>query len=239
MIPEIHIGPLTLQTFGLMFALGFLASGALIWKRLGELGKPVDWAYEIGFAALVGGIVGARLYWLIANAGSLDGNLLSNIFSGSGLTWYGGVAGGAIAVLIWAWYRNFINMALLDIAGPALLLGQAVGRIGCQLSGDGDYGKDWDGPWAMAYPNGVVPIEETVHPTPVGDLVVIADSAGLRAVLWPRDDPQRVRLDPVRRASGRSSSLRRGGRSPSNSRRGHLAKGGLPPSRRGGRGCGS
>ena len=167
MIPEIHIGPITIQTFGLMFALGFLASGALLWRRLGEIGKPPDWAYEMGFSALVGGIVGARLYWLIDNSGSLDGDLLSNLFSGSGLTWYGGVIGGAVAVLAWAWYRDFLGMALLDMSGMALLLGQAIGRIGCQLSGDGDYGIEWDGPWAMSYPNGVVPIEETVHPTPV------------------------------------------------------------------------
>ncbi len=58
--PELHIGPLTLQTFGLMFALAFLAAGALIAKRLKEIGKPVDWAYEMGFSALLGGIVGSR-----------------------------------------------------------------------------------------------------------------------------------------------------------------------------------
>lgn len=54
MYPEIHIGPLTLQTFGIMFALGFIAAGALIAKRLPEIGKSADWAYEMCFAALVG-----------------------------------------------------------------------------------------------------------------------------------------------------------------------------------------
>ena len=60
MYPEIDIGPLTLQTFGLMFALAFLAAGALVGRRLKEIGKPTDWAYEIIFCALVGGAVGAR-----------------------------------------------------------------------------------------------------------------------------------------------------------------------------------
>lgn len=185
MIPEIDIGPITLQTFGLMFALGALASGAMVWKRLGELGKPPDWAYEVAFVAMIGGIIGARGYWLIANAGSLDGDLLGNLFGGSGLTWYGGVAGGAIAVLGWAWYRDFLNLQLFDMAGPALLLGQAIGRIGCQLSGDGDYGVEWDGPWAMAYPDGVVPIDEPVHPTPVYETL----SLGLGAfILWKLRD---------------------------------------------------
>ena len=67
MQPEIHLGPITLQTFGIMFALGFVAAGALVGKRLKELGKPADWAYEMVFAALVGGIVGARLDFIIEN----------------------------------------------------------------------------------------------------------------------------------------------------------------------------
>ena len=61
MQPEIDLGPLTLQTFGIMFALGFVAAGVLVARRLQELGKPVDWAYEMIFAALVGGVVGSRL----------------------------------------------------------------------------------------------------------------------------------------------------------------------------------
>lgn len=181
MIPELEIGPITLQTFGLMFAAAALAAGALIWKRLEELGKPPDWAYEIGFAALVGGVIGARAYWLVEHASTLDGGVFDNLVSGSGLTWYGGVIGGALAVLAWAWYRDFLNLKLFDIAAPTLLLAQAIGRIGCQLSGDGDYGKAWDGPWAMAYPDGVVPTEEEVHPTPVYETL----SLGLGAwILW-------------------------------------------------------
>jgi phosphatidylglycerol---prolipoprotein diacylglyceryl transferase len=67
MQPEIHIFGLTLQTFGLMMGLGFVASGLLVSRYLKELGKPVDWAYEMVFAALVGGIVGARLWWVAEN----------------------------------------------------------------------------------------------------------------------------------------------------------------------------
>lgn len=181
MYPEINIGPLTLQTFGLMFALAFLAAGALIAKRLKEIGKPVDWAYEMGFAALIGGIVGSRLYFLVENWDEVSDDLLGNVFSGSGLVWYGGAIGGAIAVLLWARYRGFLGLALLDLAAPALALGYAVGRVGCQLSGDGDYGKPWDGPWAMAYPDGTVPTEQEVHPTPVYEALAMGFGAWL---LW-------------------------------------------------------
>jgi phosphatidylglycerol:prolipoprotein diacylglycerol transferase len=167
MQPEIHLGPLTLQTFGIMFALGFVAAGGLIAKRLRELGKPVDWAYEMIFAAPIGGVVGSRLDFIIQNYDEVKDDLLGNVFSGSGLVWYGGVIGGAIGVLLWARYRRMLNLTLLDICAPALAIGYAVGRIGCQLSGDGDYGQPWDGPWAMAYPEGTVPTDETVHPTPI------------------------------------------------------------------------
>jgi phosphatidylglycerol---prolipoprotein diacylglyceryl transferase len=183
--PEIELGPLTLQTFGLMFALAFLAAGALIAKRLQEIGRPVDWAYEIGFAALIGGIVGSRLYFLAENWDSVSDDLLGNVFSGSGLVWYGGAVGGAIAVLLWAWYRGFLGLALLDLTAPALALGYAVGRVGCQLSGDGDYGRAWDGPWAMAYPDGTVPTSEEVHPTPVYEALAMGLGAWL---LWQLRD---------------------------------------------------
>jgi phosphatidylglycerol:prolipoprotein diacylglycerol transferase len=181
MYPELHIGPLTLQTFGLMFALAFLAAGALIAKRLKEIGKPVDWAYEMGFAALIGGIVGSRIYFIVQNYSTVKHDLIGNLFSGSGLVWYGGAIGGALAVLAWAAYRDFLGLTLLDLAAPALALGYAIGRCGCQLSGDGDYGKPWNGPWAMSYPNGTVPTERTVHPTPIYETLAM----GLGAwILW-------------------------------------------------------
>ena len=181
MYPELHIGPLTLQTFGLCFALAFLAAGALVYKRFGELGKPKDWGYEMGFAALVGGIVGSRVYFIVQNYDQVKDDLLGNLFSGSGLVWYGGVIGGALAVVIWARFRGFLGLALLDLCAPALALGYAIGRCGCQLSGDGDYGKPWDGPWAMSYPDGTVPTERTVHPTPIYETLAM----GLGAwILW-------------------------------------------------------
>jgi len=147
-LPEIHLGPLTLQTFGICFAAAFIAAGALIWRRFEELGKPVDWAYEMAFAGLLGGLIGARLDFIVENYSDVKGDLLGNLFSGSGLVWYGGAIGGAIGVLLWAWWRKYLTLTLLDVAAPALALGYAIGRCGCQLSGDGDYGKAWNGPWA-------------------------------------------------------------------------------------------
>ena len=181
MYPEIDLGPVTLQTFGICFALGFLAAGALLARRLAELGKPVDWAYEIIFAALIGGLVGSRVDYLTQNWDKVSDNLLGNLFSGSGLVWFGGLIGGALGVILWAWWRGFLGARLFDLAAPGLALGYAIGRVGCQLSGDGDYGEATDLPWGMAYPEGTVSTSEEVHPTPVFETVAM----GLIAlVLW-------------------------------------------------------
>src|SRR3954470_14249671 len=167
MQPEIHLGPLTLQTFGIAFAFAFLASGSVFARRLHELGKPIDWAYEGIFAALIGGLVGSRLDYIIQNWDQVSGDVFGNVFSGSGLVFFGGLIGGAIGVVIWAWWRGFAGWTLLDSGAAPIAIGYAVGRIGCQVSGDGDYGEPSDLPWAMAYPHGTVPTTQEVHPTPI------------------------------------------------------------------------
>jgi phosphatidylglycerol---prolipoprotein diacylglyceryl transferase len=180
-LPEIQLGPVTLQTFGICFALGFLAAGALVARRLEEIDKPRDWAYEMAFAALVGGLVGSRLDYVIQNWGSASDDLLGTLFGGTGLVWLGGALGGALAVILWARWRGFLERRMFDAAAPALALGYAIGRVGCQLSGDGDYGRATDMPWGMAYPQGTVRTLQEVHPTPVFETLAM----GLIALaLW-------------------------------------------------------
>jgi phosphatidylglycerol:prolipoprotein diacylglycerol transferase len=171
--PEINLFGLTIQSFGLCLGAAFLVAGWLASKRLKELGRNVDFSYEMVFAALVGGIVGAKLWYIAESGGPL--------FSGTGLVFYGGLIGGALAVCAWAYYRGELDLQLADIVAPSLAAAYAIGRIGCQLAGDGDYGKDWDGPWAMAYPNGTVPTTETVHPTPIYEIIVMG---GFTLLLW-------------------------------------------------------
>ncbi|MGZ4173343.1 MAG: prolipoprotein diacylglyceryl transferase [Solirubrobacteraceae bacterium] len=175
MRPEINVLGLSLKTFGIVFACGFLAAGAILVRRLRELGKPVDWAYEMAFAALVGGLVGSRVYYVIENYNQVKHDLIGNLFSGSGLVWYGGVIGGAIGVLAWAKWRDMLDLKLLDLASVPLAMGYAIGRIGCQVSGDGDYGKVSNLPWAMGYPHGTVPTPAgvKVQPTPIYETVTM------------------------------------------------------------------
>jgi phosphatidylglycerol---prolipoprotein diacylglyceryl transferase len=165
--PTVHVFGISIKTFGVMFALGFLSAGLVLGRRLKELGKPGDWTYEVVFSSLVGGVVGAKVYFVIQHGD------LGSLFSGTGLVWYGGVIGGAAAVLAWAWWRKMFNVGLLDICAVPLALGYAIGRIGCQVSGDGDYGIPWGGPWAMAYPHGTVPTHVPVHPTPIYETLAV------------------------------------------------------------------
>lgn len=191
MQPEIDVFGLPIKTFGVMFALGFVAAGAVLARRLRELDKPVDWAYEIIFAGLLGGLIGSRLYWLFEHPSEFSDDPLGSLFGGSGLTWYGGVIGGALGVVLWARRKGMLNIGLLDLCAAPLALGYAFGRIGCQLSGDGDYGKEWDGPWAMGYPDGTVPTDPgvEVHPTPIYETLAMGLVAWL---LWAYRD----RLSP-------------------------------------------
>lgn len=171
MIPSIELGPLTIQTFGLSVAIAFLCSGAVLMRRFRELGWEPDWAYEATGAALVGGIVGARLWWAFTDLSALGDDPAGRLFGGSGLTWYGGAIGGTLAVWGWTLWRRLPAWHMAAAAVPALALGYALGRVGCQISGDGDYGVASDVPWAMAYPDGVVPTTQEVHPTPIYETV--------------------------------------------------------------------
>ena len=183
MKPEIDILGISVKTFGVMFALGFLACGAVVWRRLRELEKPVDWAYEIVFAALIGGVLGARGYYLIQNYSQVSHNLAGSIFSGAGLVWYGGAIGGAIGVTLWMRWRGALELRMFDMCATALALGYGIGRIGCQVSGDGDYGIRSSLPWAMGYPHGTLPTPPgvRVQPTPIYETVSMCL---LAYVLW-------------------------------------------------------
>jgi len=191
MQPEIEFLGLSLKTFGICFGLAFVVSGAVVGRRLVELGKPPDWAYEMVFAALIGGLIGARLYWIVTNLDEVGDDVIGGVFGGSGLVWFGGLLGGAAGVLLWARRRGMFNVTLLDACSPALAIGYAVGRVGCQIAGDGDYGSPTDLPWGMAYPDGVVPTTEVVHPTPIYETLAMCLVAW---VLWRGRDALRPGL---------------------------------------------
>ena len=164
MIQELfHIGPLSISPFGAMMVIAFLVAWAqLRWgfRRLG-IGDEED-ASAVLLAAGIGGIVGAKIYYAALYG---DWRLL---FDRSGLVWYGGFVGGVTACFLLSRRYHHPFGELSDAFAPALSAAYLFGRFGCLFSGDGDYGPPSDLPWAMAFPNGIVPTDVSVHPTPHG-----------------------------------------------------------------------
>ncbi len=173
----VDFGPFGIHSFGLMIATAFITSAFVIQHELKRRGFVPDVAQMIVFAAGIGGIVGAKIY-----AALLDGQFtFAELFSTSGLVWYGGFIGGCLGVLIIVLRSPNPTLATIDIIGPVVLLGYGIGRIGCLLAGDGDYGPPSDLPWAMAFPNGTVPTDVPVHPTPIYETLMSFTFFG---ILW-------------------------------------------------------
>lgn len=162
------IGSLPLYSFGLMAALAFLAGNFVIERELRryQIGHK-GYSGEVVLTALLGGMAGAKIYYFIEHWSEFVVDPWGMIFSGAGLVWYGGLMGGTIAVLVLIYKRRYPLGRTVDVLALALSLGYGIGRIGCLLSGDGDYGPPTDLPWGMAFPEGVVPTTERVHPTPI------------------------------------------------------------------------
>ncbi len=202
MIPVLfHLGPLTVYSYGLMMALGFLAADYVIRLECVRRGFDPEYSSSIVIVAAVTALVGARVYAILDDLPTYLADPRSMIFSGSGFVFYGGMIGGILgAYLVSRWYR--IGFAVtMDMCGMALAVGQAIGRIGCQLSGDGDWGLPSTMPWAMAYPRAIVgwnsetvlKLDEhyrlvsgffpgvRVHPAPVYETILYL---GVFAILW-------------------------------------------------------
>src|SRR6266487_4594341 len=204
MIPFLHIGPLAIPTFGLMVATGLLIAAYVLQadynRRREELDRyrpsKIDvhegllarmvrqshgdeGFFIIGIAGIIG-IVGARLYHVLETPRELiaDPSMLISRF---GFAWFGGLLGGFVALAYLARRFEIPTLIFMDLCSPAAAVGYAIGRIGCLLSGDGDYGVPTKLPWGMSFPNGVVPTTARVHPTPIYEFLIWL---AIAAFLW-------------------------------------------------------
>src|SRR5215468_458552 len=166
MIPYLHLGPLTVPTFGLMVALALITSAYILQADFARRGFKAD-AFAMVTAAGLAGILGAKLYHLLEDPGVFLADPWPLLFSRYGFAWFGGFLGGFGTLLLLGWRARLPLLEFLDACSPAAAFGYAIGRIGCFLSGDGDYGKPTSLPWGMSFPNGVVPTSERVHPAPL------------------------------------------------------------------------
>jgi phosphatidylglycerol:prolipoprotein diacylglycerol transferase len=157
MIPIIlRLGPVTIYSYGLMMALGFIVGDLLLSQECRRRG----FSSELGTAVIVwgaiGGLGGARLYDVLDNWSAYINHPASIIFSGAGFVWYGGLIGGIVSSWLVARRYRVPFLTVADMCAAPLMLGMAFGRMGCQLSGDGDWGLPSTLPWAMAYPRAIV-----------------------------------------------------------------------------------
>ncbi len=172
MVPVLlQLGPLALYSFGAMLALAFLVAGYVTGNGLEARGLDRSHASSIVWWGAIGGIAGSRLLAIVNDWQSFVAAPLSSLFTGAGFVWYGGLVGGFIAVSAYIRMRGLPWLVVTDAIAPGLAIGQAIGRVGCQLAGDGDWGTPSTLPWAMAYPRGIYgwtePPGVRVHPAPV------------------------------------------------------------------------
>ena len=146
----IRLGSFELTGYGIMMMVAFLMGGWLTSLELRRRGFREDYSGDMIAAAVIGGIVGAKLWYvaLFRDPGAL--------FSRGGLVWYGGFIGGVAAVLLNGWRLNVPTRWTMQIGAPALAAAYALGRVGCFLVND-DYGRPTNLPWGVKFPHGLPP----------------------------------------------------------------------------------
>ena len=142
---------MTLGSYGLMVATALICAFFVIRADFARRGVTADAEAIIGITGLAG-LVGSRLYHLLESPREFFADPWPQLFSTMGFAFVGAILGGFLALVLLAKKFRMSTLLLLDVASPAAALGYGIGRIGCLLSGDGDYGKATNLPWGMAFP---------------------------------------------------------------------------------------
>ena len=153
-----------INSYGFMLMMAFYSCYYFLNKDLKEMGYDSKLAADIVFAAAVGGILGSKIYYLVENLDRVIADPTGMIFSGAGLVFLGGLMGGTLGVT-WVLKKNKLQwFKFADVVAPLLMLGYAIGRVGCLLVGD-DYGKPTHLPWGISFPDGLPPSTYRVFQT--------------------------------------------------------------------------
>lgn len=153
-IPILGGEPVT--SFGVMMLLSFLTAGFLLRAEFERTGFDPERAWDFVFAAVIGGIGGAKIYYILLNWPRLLEDPAGLILSRAGLVWYGGFL-GALGLILWQVRRLRLPLGqMADLHAPPLCIAYAVGRVGCFLVGD-DYGRPTSGWYGIAFPQGSPP----------------------------------------------------------------------------------
>lgn len=128
---------------------------------------PADLAGKFVVVVTLMGLIGAKLYFILETPWESRGGFLHLLAETSGVSWLGGLIAGTGALCILSATNRLPLLTLFDMAAPIGALAYGIGRIGCLMAGDGDYGRPTSLPWGMTFPRGIVPAFEPVHPTPI------------------------------------------------------------------------
>ncbi len=217
MIPFLHLGPLEIPTFGLMVATAMVLAYFVLRADLARRGiAATDSGVAEAFIAVpcLAGIIGAKLYHVLESPRQLFADPVGELFSRYGLAWFGGLIAGFAAFVWLARRRKIPLLTMLDVGSPAAALGYAIGRIGCLLSGDGDYGKPTNLPWGMSFPHGLVPTTQTcvewgwpascrVQPTPIYEFIA---ACAIAWALWRLGARQLIKMRANRESQASKQS---------------------------------
>lgn len=158
MIPELfRLGPLPVNSFGLMVALALIAGTLVLGRSFSRRGIETHLAERYVMWGGLSGLLGARLWHMLEHIKETQADPFGMLFANAGFTFYGGFLVAALVLVIRSKVDKIGVLRLADALGPTLALGYAIGRLGCQLSGDGDYGVPTENFWAMSYALGAVP----------------------------------------------------------------------------------
>lgn len=166
-----------IQSYGVSKALAALMAAYLLARAFERLGLKRDSAYSLVLWAAIWGFVGAKIYYLLEHLPTLTMHDLG----GMGFTWYGGLIGGVVAALVIVHRHQLPLGVVAGAAAVPLTVAYGIGRLGCLLAGDGTYGEPTSVPWAMSFPNGVVPTDVPVHPTPLYEALA---AVAIATFLW-------------------------------------------------------
>lgn len=203
-----HVGPLPVYGYGVMLLMAFVAGVVVLTHELRRKQLDPRLARDITLLAIVFGVGGSKALSLF------DEGRLASLPSWVGawrdtMTWYGGLLAAMGAIVLYVWARGIPLARVLDAGAPALMLAYGIGRLGCHLAGDGDYGRPTDLPWGTRYdaglvppsrafaglpdlvarfPNGIVPDDTPCHPTPVYEFGLAALTCAA-LLMWARRSP--------------------------------------------------
>ncbi|MBM4160195.1 MAG: prolipoprotein diacylglyceryl transferase [Ignavibacteria bacterium] len=191
----LEIGPFTIYSYGLMLAIGFIVASYLLTVELKRKGLDPNYGSTITLIALVAGVLGAKILYLLENWNLFLADPTGMTFSPGGLTFYGGFLFATLSIFLYLRKKKLRFLTVADAVAPGLLLGYGIARLGCHFAGDGDYGIPTTLPWATDYsqgtyppslafrnipeiannyPGGIVPDHTLCHPTPVYELILCA-----------------------------------------------------------------